>query len=211
MIRFPISSKTAGLLPAVFGGDPPGNGVCFAHCWLDHPMLRIRYRSHRSSLETVRRTVFLSLRPSRVRFPFSSKTAGIKPAVFGGDPPGNGVCFAHCWLDHPMLRIRYRSHRSSLETVRRTVFLSLRPSRVRFPISSKTAGLLPAVFGGDPPGNRTPDTLIKRQVVFSSNRSYIAIFKFMSHKMSHICQVHECTSILKSVCNLFLYSSQIVI
>ena len=68
------------------------------------------------------------------------------------------MCFAHLWLGYPMLRIRYQPHRSELKKIPRIFFLTLRPSRVRFPQpkekNSNTTKVALLFFGGSG-GNRT--------------------------------------------------------
>ena len=56
-------------------------------------------------------------------------------SAFFGDPDGNRAQLHCAWLGDPICKqIRYPPHRSSLKSSHSEVFLTLRPSRVRFPI-----------------------------------------------------------------------------
>ena len=96
-----------------------------------------QYPSRRSSLKTVHRTVFLTLRPSRVQVLIEKESRTSATLSFWQgqkDLPRASLSYGS-----PTVAVQqYPAHLSSLKTVHRTVFLTLRPSRVQVLIEKKS-------------------------------------------------------------------------
>ena len=93
-------------------------------------------RLHRSSLKTVRRTVFPTLRPSQGSSPIIRITHKTRMCLMGYWYAGRD-CILLCnllGLATQSFAFGTRLHRSSLKTVRCTVFPTLRPSQGSSPI-----------------------------------------------------------------------------
>ena len=79
-------------------------------------------------------------------------------------------CAQIAWLVDPICKqIRYPTHRSSLKTVHRTVFLTLRPSQGSSPLyyfKIKQTPKRVSVLFGALQGTRTPDLLVRSQSLY---------------------------------------------
>ena len=97
-----------------------------------------QYPAHLSSLKTVHRTVFLTLRPSRVQVLIEKKSRTSATLSFWQGQKDLPRA-SHSYGSPTVAVQQYPAHLSSLKTVHRTVFLTLRPSRVQVLIEKRAA------------------------------------------------------------------------
>ena len=107
---------------------------------------------------------------------------------FYGRSGGFGVCFGgalHTYGSPTVASQQYPAHRSSLKTVHRTVFLTLRPSRVQIPHITKNEVTDVTSFLWSEWRDLNPIFYLSRAFIKCDKRLYRAILEVVSfHELS---------------------------